>query len=1002
MTAHTGRRASRNRRPPYAWLGAGALTLGVGVALAGAGAAQAEDTSAADSSTSADAGPVSDKSSTKERPGDSATASDDKTSDDDASDTEESEETASDDTASDTEPSDDAVPEETTSDTDTSDGETSDSETSADSAAQVDSPATTPPPVTSTPEPPQATTETSPPASSADSATAAPAPETTPSATDATTKTPAQEPVAETQTPAVAYVSQPATWANPADYGPALGTLVRIVNEIRYVMVGLKPTLTPFQLPSAPNQSVIVGTLGAYTLNRDPFTITVTTAPTNGTVTIDATSGAYVYSPNAALAATGGTDTFTVTATDTGHHPLADLLGHLFGLAPHSTTVVVPVTVTAAQPATDTDTGTDTGATAYYITNTSYQAMQIAGYAINQASLSPAIGQVIQSPATASDSGQTQALFELADGQTVTVYLNPVGVIHEGVVQNYAVKNAGPLAISPDGIHLYSLDPDDNAVEVINTATGITTATIPVGGFPDGIAITSDGSRVYVSNEADSTVSVIDTASNLVIATISVGAAPRGIAVTADGEYAYVANAGSHTVSVISTNPVAAEYNSTIATISLDSEPYLLTVSPDGTRVYVTSAVVGTVSVIETASNTVMTTVSVADAFGVAVSPDSSRIYVTSGTSNSVTVLDAATLAVEATIAVIEPNSVAVSPDGKQIYVTSNYSSVAVIDTDTASPDYNTVVSTIAVGDGVFYVIAGADGNTAYSANYGDSTVSKLSAAPSGTSSDGGTWGYVVTMTGGSTPTCTAAGSTQCATADTNTITEDAPGTIYHIPSDQAQEQSDVLQNLVSDDMSNATFYTKSEPTIGYTNAMIANGFSPYANNTSNPSTSNFAATTTTSTASSSTWNVTQKVTEEEKMGNLTLKAEESASYTWGTTTTNTLTYTQTVTQTVDPGETLYLYTETPVYRFYGDWSVVYGNTTYNLEDVWYDTPYAASSLYPSYMAAYTCQTGSAQCSQLASGDLSAYPDPFPANGPTYPVAESDTDSSYDSSTSEV
>ncbi len=800
-------------------------------------------------------------------------------------------------------------------------------------------------------------------------------------------------------TPAVAYVTHPAPPLNPNDFGPVLGTVVRIVNEIHYVITDQKPIVKPFQLPSAPNQSVIVGTLGAYTANGDPYAATITGAPTKGTVAIDAASGAYVYTPNAALATTGGTDTFTITATDTANHPLAGLLEHLFGIAAHSTTATVSVTVAAATATTDT--------TAYYITNTSYQNLQIAGYAVNQATLSPAVGQVIQSPATASSSGLTQALFQIADGKTVTVYLNPVGVVHEGVIQNYAVQEPIALAVSPDGTYLYTVNASNNSVSFINISTGITTATIPVGTFPDGIVATPDGSRLYVTNLSDSTVSVINTAANLVVATIATGAGVGigGIAISPDGDYVYTANASNNSVSVISANPTDPQYNTVIATINLGTDPfatYQVAVSPDNNRVYVSGT--GKLQVIDAVSNTVVATVAgIANAGAVAVSSDGARIYVAnaSNSNGSITVVNAATLAVEATIALpADPSGMAVSPDGKQLLVTSYYGAVAIVDTDTASANYNTVINTVTVGDGALPVIFSPDGTSAYVGNFLSDTVSKIGVAPSGSPTDGGTWGYVITMTGGATPTCASAGSNQCPVAETTAYLEDAPGTVYHIPADQAQQQSDVLQNLVDDDMSNATFYTKSQPSVGYTNALKAQGFSPYSNNTSNPSTSNFTATTTTSTASSSTWNVTQKVTEEEKMGNLTLKAEESASYTWGTTTTNTLTYTQTVTQTVDPGETLYLYTETPVQRFYGDWSVVYGNTTYYLENVWYDTPYAANSLYPSYLAAYTCQTGSAQCSQLASGDLSGYPDSFPTSAPTYPVAESNPDSSYTSSIS--
>jgi YVTN family beta-propeller protein len=61
---------------------------------------------------------------------------------------------------------------------------------------------------------------------------------------------------------------------------------------------------------------------------------------------------------------------------------------------------------------------------------------------------------------------------------------------------------------------------------VINASTGLTTATIAVAGHPDSAAVTPDGARLYVSSQSGNTVSVIDTATNMVIAVIPVGTAP--------------------------------------------------------------------------------------------------------------------------------------------------------------------------------------------------------------------------------------------------------------------------------------------------------------------------------------------------------------------------------------------------------------------------------------------------------------------------------------------
>jgi YVTN family beta-propeller protein len=46
------------------------------------------------------------------------------------------------------------------------------------------------------------------------------------------------------------------------------------------------------------------------------------------------------------------------------------------------------------------------------------------------------------------------------------------------------------------------------------------------------VAITPDGAHVYVTNFADGTVSVLDTATNMVVATVPVGMGPVGVAIT--------------------------------------------------------------------------------------------------------------------------------------------------------------------------------------------------------------------------------------------------------------------------------------------------------------------------------------------------------------------------------------------------------------------------------------------------------------------------------------
>jgi YVTN family beta-propeller protein len=99
---------------------------------------------------------------------------------------------------------------------------------------------------------------------------------------------------------------------------------------------------------------------------------------------------------------------------------------------------------------------------------------------------------------------------------------------------------ANGIAVTPDGSEVYVAKdvagttgyPVPGIVSVIDTMTNtVVGSPIPVGSDPYGIAITPDGSKVYVTNEADNTVSVIDTATNMVVAVLPVGGAPIGFGV---------------------------------------------------------------------------------------------------------------------------------------------------------------------------------------------------------------------------------------------------------------------------------------------------------------------------------------------------------------------------------------------------------------------------------------------------------------------------------------
>jgi YVTN family beta-propeller protein len=263
-----------------------------------------------------------------------------------------------------------------------------------------------------------------------------------------------------------------------------------------------------------------------------------------------------------------------------------------------------------------------------------------------------------------------------------------------------SLPNSTPfgVAVAPTGSVVYVTNFLADTVSVIDTATNMVVATIPVGTTPLGVAVTADNSRVYVVNlgvnsNAPGTVSVIDTATNTVVNTYTVGHSPYGVAVAPTGETGYVTSGDNNSVYLIPTNIVA---GNVIIPVGLD--PAGIAVTSDGSKVYVANQGSSDVSVIDTATNKVTATVtdsSFSDPIGIAVTPDGSKVYVSNNYTNIVSVIDTGTNKVTGTVTVgNNPIGVAVTPNGNEVYV-ANAGSNTVSVIATAN---NTVTATVPVG----------------------------------------------------------------------------------------------------------------------------------------------------------------------------------------------------------------------------------------------------------------------------------------------------------------
>ncbi|SCX15542.1 PecA family PE domain-processing aspartic protease [Mycolicibacterium fluoranthenivorans] len=270
--------------------------------------------------------------------------------------------------------------------------------------------------------------------------------------------------------------------------------------------LGDKPVAGTPSVGSADSTGTVTGTVEfTEPYPQLPLTYAVTTATTKGTITLDAVTGEFTYTPNtvarlaAGVSTTPVTDKFTVSAANS------------------ITSTAETVTVTVAPAVLGVTDSTGTGGTPFVRTGT----------------LSPDGKTAYVANASAGTVSVTDTASNAVTG-TITVGKNP-----------------GAIAVSADGATVYVANAGSGTVSVINTATDTVIKTIRVGSTPSGLALRLNGSRLYVANAGSGTVTVINTATRIVTKTIRVGSAPVGLAVSADGSALYVTNTGADSVSVI-------------------------------------------------------------------------------------------------------------------------------------------------------------------------------------------------------------------------------------------------------------------------------------------------------------------------------------------------------------------------------------------------------------------------------------------------------------------
>ncbi len=205
------------------------------------------------------------------------------------------------------------------------------------------------------------------------------------------------------------------------------------------------------------------------------------------------------------------------------------------------------------------------------------------------------------------------------------------------------------IALNPEGTRLYVLHSTQSSVNltglvrVLDTATLSQVATIPVGTRAVRLAFDRRGRRLWVVNQGS--VSVIDPQTNLIVATVQTNpnCCPRNLVFSLDGSKAYV---GQNSVVVLDT-----QTNTVLRSIAVPFLVRALALSPDGQRLIATSDQAARASVIDTATDQVLTTLTVGAAasgglnsglepINVTFSPDGARAWVVNTVDDSISVIE--------------------------------------------------------------------------------------------------------------------------------------------------------------------------------------------------------------------------------------------------------------------------------------------------------------------------------------------------------------------------
>ncbi len=122
------------------------------------------------------------------------------------------------------------------------------------------------------------------------------------------------------------------------------------VRRFHYTFFNSTPILTAQTYTKDPETGVITGSVKSYDADGDVIKYRVNGQPSHGAVTVNE-DGTYTYTPDAAYAHAGGTDSFTITATDSAVNPFhTNVIDDLIHALNHALTALGIATIPTSAP----------------------------------------------------------------------------------------------------------------------------------------------------------------------------------------------------------------------------------------------------------------------------------------------------------------------------------------------------------------------------------------------------------------------------------------------------------------------------------------------------------------------------------------------------------------------------------------------------------------------------------------------------------------------------